>query len=202
LSLSKENLLNPSNAETIKCIIREGLVGADKILLLDSNYVAIEKENVATAKLKLGIVLEEDTDTTVWQAQKFYVKHTDRRGIALKGHPFVTVTNLSQLIAEALSIPILYQQLYFGGNLIKNPTQTLLQLGINNNKVVHVVDTRRVSCDPIEFSVEVQTSKYPSNSELIEISGGTTLKHFKSKAATAVGIPSEFVVITYCSKIL
>jgi hypothetical protein len=58
------------------------------------------------------------------------------------------------MISDTMSIPLLHQQLYFGGNVIEDPTQTLLELGIDNNKVVHVVDMRLVSTDPtIHFSV-------------------------------------------------
>jgi hypothetical protein len=42
LSLSKEDLLNPNNDETIKTVIRESVVGANRILLLDNKYTPIE----------------------------------------------------------------------------------------------------------------------------------------------------------------
>lgn len=102
-----------------------------------------------------------------------------------------------------MSIPQNDQELYFNGDVLGDPTQTLLELGIVEDKVVHVLDTRLLASDhALSFPVELQGSKFPSESRVIEVTGATTIKEFRERAAEVISIPAEFVVVAYCSQIL
>lgn len=84
-----------------------------------------------------------------------------------------------------------------------DPTQTLLEIGLEEGKVVHVLDTRLLIDDHAQtFSVELQGAKFPSDSRTMEVTGSTNIKDFREWAGETMGIPPSRVVVAYCSQIL
>lgn len=203
LEIPKDDLTDSKAEETIDLLVNEGLKTTAGVLLLDSDYQPIESGSQNLEKLKLGVILPEGVTKLPLNPIKFYLKRADKRGAVLTGHPFTSIAELSSLASKALGIVELNQEIYFNGRLLSDPTQTLLELGIDDNKVVHILDRALLESDPTHaFSIELQDSKFPSESKMVEVTGATTLEEFKRKAAAAIEIPVEYVVVAYLSQIL
>lgn len=98
MSISRMDLINPKEERTVRKLIQQGVPGSEDILLLDTNFNQIQKENVTDVEPVLGIILPPDTQSINMEPLKFFIRKTDKKGAIVRANPFITISRLGKMV--------------------------------------------------------------------------------------------------------